>query len=224
MSQGNHQGNEATGADSVSRAPKVPQPTETTVPPSTVNGGQAPGNEALEAHHTDSSNGTGRHPPAAHVVLYQPEIPQNTGNIGRTCVAVGAKLWIVRPAGFRIDDAKLRRAGLDYWQHLDFDEAVNWEDLVGKLAPRRMFFFSRFAKRTIWDVSFRREDVFVFGRETSGLPPSILDPNHEHALRLPTSPFVRSLNLATTVGIVLYEQQRQLTLQQANEARVVVER
>lgn len=150
------------------------------------------------------------HSPPAHVVLYQPEIPQNTGNIGRTCVAVGAKLWIVRPAGFRIDDARLRRAGLDYWQHLQLGDAVNWDDLIDQLAPRRLFFLSRFAKRTIWDARFEREDVFVFGRETSGLPKSILDPNDPRGLRLPMSAHVRSLNLATTVGIVLYEHQRQI--------------
>ncbi len=167
------------------------------------------GSPEMATHPGDSLNRPNAAGPSAHVVLYQPEIPQNTGNIGRTCVAVGAKLWIVRPAAFRIDDTRLRRAGLDYWQHLELGDAVNWEDLVGQLAPRRMFFLSRFAKRTIWDVSFRREDVFVFGRETSGLPPSILDPESEYALQLPTSGRVRSLNLATTVGIVLYEQQRQ---------------
>jgi tRNA (cytidine/uridine-2'-O-)-methyltransferase len=147
--------------------------------------------------------------PAAHVVLYQPEIPQNTGNIGRTCVAVGAKLWIVRPAAFQLDDARLRRAGLDYWVHLERGDAVNWDDLVAQLHPRRMFFLSRFAKRTIWEAEFRRGDVLVFGRETSGLPASILDPDDPRALRLPTSKHVRSLNLATTAGIVLYEHQRQ---------------
>jgi tRNA (cytidine/uridine-2'-O-)-methyltransferase len=158
-----------------------------------------------EAHHSGPTEHF-----SAHVVLYQPEIPQNTGNIGRTCVAVGAKLWIVRPAGFRLDDAKLKRAGLDYWQHLALGDAANWDDLIAQLAPRRMFFFSRFAERTIWDVTFEQGDTFVFGRETSGLPASILDPADPRSLRLPTSQYVRSLNLATTVGIVLYEQQRQL--------------
>ncbi len=149
--------------------------------------------------------------PTAHVVLYQPEIPQNTGNIGRSCVAVGAKLWIVRPAAFRLDDARLRRAGLDYWQHLCVEDAANWQQLTEKLHGRRFFFFSRFARRVIWDVDFQPQDVFVFGRETAGLPDSILDPDHPHSLRLPMSDHVRSLNLATTVGIVLYEHQRQLS-------------
>jgi tRNA (cytidine/uridine-2'-O-)-methyltransferase len=146
----------------------------------------------------------------AHVVLYQPEIPQNTGNIGRTCVAVGAKLWIVRPAGFRIDDKTVRRAGLDYWQHLALGDAINWDDLMQQLAPRRLFFFTRFATQTIWDAEFQRGDTFVFGRETSGLPQHIVDPTDPRALRLPMAAEVRSLNLATTVGIVLYEHQRQL--------------
>ncbi len=150
-------------------------------------------------------------PPRAHVVLYQPEIPQNTGNIGRTCVAVGAKLWIVRPAGFRLDDGRLKRAGLDYWEHLQLGEARNWDHLQEQLEPRRFFFLSRFAKRTIWDVDFAEDDVFVFGRETAGLPKTILDPEDPRAIRLPTTQRVRSLNLATTVGIVLYEHQRQMS-------------
>ncbi len=151
--------------------------------------------------------------PTAHVVLYQPEIPQNTGNIGRTCVAVGAKLWIVRPASFQLDDAKLRRAGLDYWQHLQFEDTKNWEELTEKLSGKRFYFLSKFAKREVWDADFQQGDVFVFGRETSGLPESILDPSDPRALRLPMQPEVRSLNLATTAGILLYEHQRQLRTQ-----------
>lgn len=157
----------------------------------------------------ESQSASRENSPAAHVVLYQPEIPQNTGNIGRTCVAVGAKLWIVRPAAFRLDDARLRRAGLDYWQHLQLGDAASWDDLLHQLQPQRLFFLSRFAKRTIWDAKFEPGDTFVFGRETSGLPDSILDPHDPRSLRLPTQPEVRSLNLATTVGIVLYEHQRQ---------------
>lgn len=188
--------------DSVSRQSTSPQPSEPV---------RHPRDEMQEGPNGDPhDNACGRDSPTAHVVLYQPEIPQNTGNIGRTCVATGAKLWIVRPAGFRIDDAKLRRAGLDYWQHLELGDAVNWDDLLRQLGPRRLFFLSRFAKRTIWDATFQRDDVFVFGRETSGLPEAILDPHDPRSLRLPTSSHVRSLNLATTVGIVLYEHQRQM--------------
>ncbi|MFK8113589.1 MAG: tRNA (cytidine(34)-2'-O)-methyltransferase [Rubripirellula sp.] len=181
---------QSQGGDSFSREDGQPQPTHDNL-------------ERAASEHDDD-----RFP--AHVVLYQPEIPQNTGNIGRTCVAVGAKLWIVRPAGFQISDSKLRRAGLDYWQHLQLGDAVNWEDLQRQLPGRRQFFFSRFATRTIWDADFAPGDVFVFGRETSGLPDTILDPKDPCALRLPMSSHVRSLNLATTVGIVMYEHQRQL--------------
>ncbi len=148
--------------------------------------------------------------PPCHVVLYQPEIPQNTGNVGRTCVALGAKLWIVQPAGFQIDDTKIRRSGLDYWQHLDVELVANWETLITRLDPQRFFFLSRFAQRTLWQANFAVGDVFVFGRESSGLPASILDPHDERALRLPTSEKVRSLNLGTTAGIVLYEHFRQV--------------
>lgn len=159
--------------------------------------------------------------PSAHVVLYQPEIPQNTGNIGRTCVAVGAKLWIVRPAGFQIDDHRVRRAGLDYWKYLNLGDAANWDDLLAQLNPQRVFFLSKFAKRSIWDAEFLSGDTFVFGRETSGLPDSIFDPHDPRSLRLPMSDQVRSLNLATTVGIVLYEQQRQIAQQRQITSRLI---
>lgn len=147
--------------------------------------------------------------PPAHVVLYQPEIPQNTGNIGRTCVAVGAKLWIVEPASFSFEERRLRRAGLDYWQHLDIEKVPDWETLTRRLDPSRFYFLSKFSKRLLWDAPLRRGDVFVFGRETSGLPAHILDPLDPRALRLPTDSRVRSLNLANTVAIVAYEHMRQ---------------
>lgn len=168
--------------------------------------------------------------PIAHVVLYQPEIPQNTGNIGRTCVATGAKLWIVRPAGFRFDDKKLRRAGMDYWQHLQLGDANNWEHLIEQLtdespgadqpaSAKRFFYLSKFAEREVWDAEFQRGDVFVFGSESSGLPDRILQRDAPQALRLPMTEHVRSLNLATTAGIVLYEHQRQIRQQQASVKR-----
>ncbi|MEM0926017.1 MAG: tRNA (cytidine(34)-2'-O)-methyltransferase [Planctomycetota bacterium] len=148
--------------------------------------------------------------PVAHVVLHQPEIPQNTGNIGRSCVAVGAKLWIVEPASFDLSEKRVRRAGLDYWQHLEIETSENWESVAARLPAERVFFFSRFATREFWDVEFQHADCFVFGSESKGLPRSIMQPHQANALRLPTLQVVRSLNLATTVGIVLFEQQRQL--------------
>ena len=152
--------------------------------------------------------------PPAHVVLYQPEIPQNTGNIGRTCVATGAALWIVQPAAFRLDDRAVRRAGLDYWQHLRIECADHWEDLQQRLpeTPRRRYwYFSRFAKKSIWSVEFQQGDVLVFGRETSGLPPSIHEQAGDRLLRLPTTEQVRSLNLSNTVAVAVYELIRQTT-------------
>lgn len=145
-----------------------------------------------------------------HVVLYQPEIPQNTGNIGRTCVAVGAKLWIVQPMGFQLDEKRLRRAGLDYWPHLDLELVAHWDELTSRLDPARFYFLSKFAKRLVWDAPFAAGDVLVFGRETNGLPPEILAPDDPRSLRLPMRDQVRSLNLATTAGIVMYEHQRQM--------------
>lgn len=150
--------------------------------------------------------------PLAHVVLFQPEIPQNTGNIGRTCVAVGASLWVVRPAAFRLDDRSLRRAGLDYWQHLDFHTADHWEALRAALpeSPRRRFwYFSRFATRNFWEADLGRGDVLVFGSESGGLPAEMLRGAEDRAVRLPMTREVRSLNLANTVAIALYELLRQ---------------
>jgi tRNA (cytidine/uridine-2'-O-)-methyltransferase len=178
------------------------------------------GNSVSRSHDRCNDTAPPASGPTANVVLYQPEIPQNTGNIGRTCVAVGAKLWIVRPAGFQIDDKQVRRAGLDYWNHLNLGDAANWDDLLTQLQPQRMFFLSKFARRTIWEADFQHGDTFVFGRETSGLPASILDPHDARSLRLPMSDQVRSLNLATTVGIVLYEQQRQFRQPRRGEQRM----
>ena len=136
-------------------------------------------------HHSDFLEIQGGGSPSAHVVLFQPEIPQNTGNIGRSCVAVNAKLWIVEPASFQITDKRVRRAGLDYWPHLDLELVPDWSHLTKRLTSNRFFFFSKFAKRSLWDVEFETEDVFVFGRESSGLPESILDPADPRSVRLP---------------------------------------
>lgn len=147
-------------------------------------------------------------PPLAHVVLYQPQIPQNTGNIGRSCVATNSMLWIVQPAAFQIDEKRVRRAGLDYWQHLRWADVPSWQHLRERLPQQRYWYFSRFATQTIWQADLQPGDVLVFGSETSGLPRSILRPDGADAVRLPTDPRVRSLNLSATVAVALYELMR----------------
>ena len=144
-----------------------------------------------------------------HVVLYQPEIPHNTGAVGRTCVAVGAKLWLVRPLGFRVDDYHLRRAGLDYWQHLEWEVADDWDALLAGLRDCRPWFFSKTAARLYTDVRYVEGDVLVFGGESLGLPPTLLEAAGDRALRIPVRPEARSLNLSNCVAVATFEAQRQ---------------
>lgn len=148
--------------------------------------------------------------PFLNIVLFQPEIPGNTGAVGRTAVALGAKLWLVRPLGFRVDEKTLRRAGLDYWQHLNWEVADHWDDLLERLPETRMWYFTRFATKGFASVQYQHGDTLVFGRETAGLPESITSQNSDWLLRVPTTEKVRSLNLATTVGIAGYEVLRQV--------------
>ena len=148
--------------------------------------------------------------PNFHIVLHQPEIPPNTGAVGRTCVALGCKLWLVRPLGFRVDQKTLRRAGLDYWQFLEWEVVDNWQALEEKLSGSQFWMFSKRAERIYTDVTFNKGDVLVFGSETSGLPDSLIHSDPQRALRLPTRPQVRSLNLSATVAVAAYEATRQL--------------
>ena len=147
--------------------------------------------------------------PLLNVVLYQPDIPQNTGNIGRTCVAVGAKLWLVRPLGFRLDEKHVCRAGMDYWQFLDWEAVDSWLEVLQKLPGRRWWCITKFATRMVWDASFERGDILLFGSETRGLPESIRQENPSNNLKLPMCENVRSLNLASTANTVVYEAVRQ---------------
>jgi len=145
-----------------------------------------------------------------HIVLYQPEIPENTGAIGRTCVAVGAKLWLVRPLGFQIDHRRIRRSGLDYWEHLDLQIVNDWNDLLEKLPGHRFWFLSKKGEENYTEHVYRQEDVFVFGSESTGLPESILKNDKNRTLRIPIFPAARSLNLSVSVGVVAFEVRRQL--------------
>ncbi len=147
--------------------------------------------------------------PLLHIVLYQPEIPQNTGNIGRTCVAIGAKLWLIRPLGFRVDDRSLKRAGMDYWQHLDWEVADSWDAIRRQLPEAQVWCLTKAATRLVWDATFQRGDILLFGSESRGLPLSILNANAAHSLKLPMHKLVRSLNLASTANTVAYEAVRQ---------------
>jgi tRNA (cytidine/uridine-2'-O-)-methyltransferase len=149
--------------------------------------------------------------PRLHIVLHQPEIPHNTGSVGRTCVAVGAKLWLVRPLGFRVDDYYLRRAGLDYWELLEWEVVDDWEALLARLPGREPYFFTKTARRDYLAPSYEPGDVLVFGSESRGLPESMLTKHAERTLRIPTRDAVRSLNLSNAVAVAAYEALRQWT-------------
>lgn len=157
--------------------------------------------------------------PLFHIVLNEPEIPNNTGSIGRTCVGLNMKLWLVRPLGFHITDHHLRRAGLDYWPNLCWEAVDDWNTLEARLReslpdrPLRYWFFSKKARKVYSDTVFCRGDIFVFGRESVGLPESFLFEHQEQALRIPISDKIRSLNVAVAAGIVAFEAYRQVTLQ-----------
>ena len=154
--------------------------------------------------------------PILHIVLHQPEIPHNAGAAGRTCVALGAKLWLVRPLGFRVDHRHLRRAGLDYWQHLMWEAVDDWETLLERLSDRRPWLCSKKAKREYTDVRYTPGDVFVFGSESQGLPDSLLESHADRCLRVPIRPHARSLNLSVTVGVVAFEAKRQFAEREGN--------
>lgn len=146
------------------------------------------------------------------VVLVAPEIPQNTGSIGRLCVATGTRLHLVDPLGFVVDDKHVRRAGLDYWEHVDLVRHASWEAfLAGRPAGRILLFAARPPGPSYTTIRFRPDDVLVFGCESRGLPAAIRDAHADAIHSIPIrSPHVRSLNLANAVAIVLYEGLRQL--------------
>lgn len=144
-----------------------------------------------------------------HVVLHEPEIPANTGNIGRTCVATGTSLHLIEPLGFKIDDKSIKRAGMDYWDKLDLHTYVNYEDFCQKNPDAKVWYATTKAKQCYSDVSFGPNDYIMFGKESAGIPEEILVEHEDSCIRIPMSPDIRSLNLSNSVAIVLYEALRQ---------------
>jgi len=145
-----------------------------------------------------------------HIVLIEPEIPQNTGNIARLCVAAGARLHLVGPLGFSIDEKAVKRAGMDYWERLDLKTWGSWEELLAAHPAARFWLLSSKVERPYWNVEFGDGDFLVFGRESKGLPASLLEAHPESTVTIPMTEGTRSINLSTTAGIVLYEALRQL--------------
>ena len=144
-----------------------------------------------------------------NIVLHCPEIPQNTGNIARTCAATGAALHLIRPLGFEIDDRKLKRAGLDYWQYLDITYYENETDFFERNREESIYFFSTKAPRSYTDILYPDRVFLMFGRETRGLPEPLLEANPERTVRIPMLPGLRSLNLSNSAAIAVYEVLRQ---------------
>jgi tRNA (cytidine/uridine-2'-O-)-methyltransferase len=145
------------------------------------------------------------------VVLFEPEIPPNTGSVARLCTATLTPLHLVEPLGFTIDDKHLKRAGLDYWPFVDLHVHKSWSQFTERQKPRTLFLFSKKAERSYTTAQYRDEDYLVFGPETRGLPEAMLIANGTQSFRIPMmEPGVRSLNLSNAVSIVLYEGLRQL--------------
>jgi tRNA (cytidine/uridine-2'-O-)-methyltransferase len=151
--------------------------------------------------------------PLFHIALHEPEIPNNTGNIGRTCIATGCALHLIRPLGFDTDEKACRRAGLDYWPRLRPVEHDSWDEFVAGTgtAPQNLWLFTTRTARPVWDAPLARGDRLVFGKETRGLPESILKRYPDRLITLPMAAGERSLNLATAVCAAVYEGLRQLT-------------
>ena len=144
-----------------------------------------------------------------HIILHQPEIPANTGNIGRTCVATGTSLHLIEPLGFRLDEKSIKRAGMDYWEKLDVNRYINFEEFKEKHPNAKIWMATTKAKHVYSDVTFGPDDYIMFGKESAGIPEEILVDYEESCIRIPMLPDIRSLNLSNSVAIVLYEALRQ---------------
>ncbi|MCK4278272.1 MAG: tRNA (uridine(34)/cytosine(34)/5-carboxymethylaminomethyluridine(34)-2'-O)-methyltransferase TrmL [Desulfurellaceae bacterium] len=144
-----------------------------------------------------------------NIVLYQPEIPPNTGNIARLCVATNSFLHLIRPLGFSLSNSHLRRAGLDYWKYLNYRIYDKWEDFLSKNKGAKIYLVTKKMGFVYWNVSFKCSDFFIFGSETKGLPEKLLSRYKENCITIPMSGKVRSLNLSDAVSIIVYEALRQ---------------
>ncbi len=144
-----------------------------------------------------------------NIILHQPEIPANTGNIGRTCVATGTSLHLIEPLGFRLDEKSIKRAGMDYWEHLDLKRYINFDDFKAQNPNDKIWMATTKAKHVYTDVEFGPDDFIMFGKESAGIPEEILVDYEETCIRIPMLSEIRSLNLSNSVAIVLYEALRQ---------------
>lgn len=144
-----------------------------------------------------------------HIVLYEPEIPANTGNIGRTCAATGSVLHLIEPLGFRLDEKSLRRAGMDYWNELDVRRYTDWEDFQAKNPGARIYMATTKGKRLYSDISYEPGCYLMFGKESAGIPEEILAKHPDACARIPMAEPARSLNLSNSAAVMLYEALRQ---------------
>ncbi|MBE5807254.1 MAG: tRNA (uridine(34)/cytosine(34)/5-carboxymethylaminomethyluridine(34)-2'-O)-methyltransferase TrmL [Clostridiales bacterium] len=144
-----------------------------------------------------------------HIVLYEPEIPQNTGNIARTCAATGAVLHLIKPLGFELSDKYLKRAGLDYWHLMRYTVHEDWQSFLAEWPDARLWFLSTKARRSYAEPRYGEDDFLVFGPETRGLPEDMLAAHYDRSVRIPMRAEARSLNLSNSVAIVLFEALRQ---------------
>ncbi|MDD2969336.1 MAG: tRNA (uridine(34)/cytosine(34)/5-carboxymethylaminomethyluridine(34)-2'-O)-methyltransferase TrmL [Lachnospiraceae bacterium] len=144
-----------------------------------------------------------------NIVLFQPEIPANTGNIGRTCVATNTRLHLIEPLGFRLNEKEIKRAGMDYWEHLDVTRYVNYEEFCQKNPNAKIWMATTKAKHVYTEVNYGPDDFIMFGKESAGIPEEILVEQEETCIRIPMMDTIRSLNLSNSVSIVLYEALRQ---------------
>ncbi|MDE5908947.1 MAG: tRNA (cytidine(34)-2'-O)-methyltransferase [Lachnospiraceae bacterium] len=149
-----------------------------------------------------------------HIILHQPEIPANTGNIGRTCVATGTDLHLIEPLGFRLTEKDLKRAGMDYWEHLDVTRYMNFDEFKAMHPDAKIWMATTKAKLSYTDAVFGPNDFIMFGKESAGIPEEILVDYDKTCIRIPMLPKIRSLNLSNSVAIVLYEALRQQNFSQ----------